>query len=443
MKRTCIIGSGITALARAWHLKQSGGQCLVLESSDRIGGAIQSFREGDYLAEEGPNSIQVNSSEVDAFLKSIPGLTSKEIRASDKANKRYIVRNSRLHAVPTGPLSAITTPLWSFSGKLRVLKEPFISKVDAGVEESAADFVRRRLGDEIYKYAINPLIGGIYASKPETLSLRYAFPKLYALEQNHGGLIRGAVAKMRAARKNPKPRFEKRIISFEQGLHELPDHLAKSLGESVQTNVSIESIQSDGNEWIVRWNGEAHSYDEVVLTGPSHTLSNLPLEDQLKDSLRPLEQIDYPPVSVLSLAYKREDVAHPLDGFGALVPECEGRNILGILFPSSIFPGRAPEGEVLLTIFIGGGRQPKLAVPEMKHVRETAIAEVNSLLGISGAPTFCHHRHWPKAIPQYKLGYGEILDQIESIENQFPGLRVKGNYRDGISLSDCIKAGLS
>ena len=440
MNTTCIIGSGITALAPAWQLKQSGGHCVVLESSDRIGGAIQSFREGDYLAEEGPNSIQVNSYEVDAFLKSVPGLAAKEIKASKEANKRYIVRGGRLHAVPMGPLSAITTPLWSFGGKLRVLKEPFISKIEARVEESAADFVRRRLGDELYKYAINPLIGGIYAGNPEALSLRYAFPKLYALEQNHGGLIRGAIAKTRAARKSSAPTFEKRIISFEHGLHELPDHLARALGESVHTNVSVDSIQSDGNEWIVRWNGEAHSYDEVVLTGPSHTLSDLPLENRVRESLHPLQRIDYPPVSVLSLAYKREDVAHPLDGFGALVPECEGRSILGVLFPSSIFPGRAPEDEVLLTVFVGGERQPELAVADTERVRETAIAEVNSLLGISGAPTFCHHRHWPKAIPQYKLGYGETLGRIKDIESQFPGLRLAGNYRDGISLSNCIEA---
>lgn len=440
MSKTCIIGSGITALARAWRLKQQGQDCVVLESSDKVGGAIQSFRDGSYLAEEGPNSIQVNSAEVDTFLKSVPGLAERELKASVEANKRYIVRGGKPHAVPMGPLSAITTPLWSFAGKLRVLKEPFISPIEPETEESAADFVRRRLGNELYEYAINPLIGGIYAGNPEALSLRYAFPKLYALEQNHGGMIRGAIAKMRAAKKSDTPKFDKRIISFKDGLHELPKILAEALGDSIHTGISLQSIQQQDSKWAIEWNSSAHLFDEVVLTSPSHTLSKLPFSKSIQDSFKPLEQIDYPPVSVLSLSYKRSDIEHPLDGFGALVPECEGHSILGVLFPSSIFEGRAPEDEVLLTVFIGGERQPELAVADTEQVKKTAIAEVTQLLGISGQPTFCHHKHWPLAIPQYKLGYGEILKQIDSIESTYPGLQLRGNYRDGISLSYCIEA---
>ncbi len=440
MVNTCIIGSGITALTRAWQLKQQGQNCIVLECSDKIGGAIQSFRNGSYLAEEGPNSIQVNSAEVDTFLQSVPGLKSRELKASTEANKRYIVRGGKLHAVPMGPLSAITTPLWSFTGKLRVLKEPFVSRIDAEQEESAADFVRRRLGNELYEYAINPLIGGIYAGNPEALSLQYAFPKLYALEQNHGGLIRGAVAKMRAAKSKGAPKFDKRIISFKDGLHELPKLLAEALGDSVHTGISLQSIQQRDSKWAVEWDGNTHEFDEVVLTTPSHTLSKLPFCESIQDSFKPLEQIDYPPVSVLSLSYKRSDIQHPLDGFGALVPECEGHNILGVLFPSSIFKGRAPEDEVLLTVFIGGERQPELAVADTEQIKETATAELSQLLGISGQPTFCHHKHWPLAIPQYKLGYGEILKQIDNIESSYLGLKLRGNYRDGISLSYCIEA---
>jgi oxygen-dependent protoporphyrinogen oxidase len=370
----------------------------------------------------------------------VPGLKSRELKASTEANKRYIVRGGKLHAVPMGPLSAITTPLWSFTGKLRVLKEPFVSRIDAEQEESAADFVRRRLGNELYEYAINPLIGGIYAGNPEALSLRYAFPKLYALEQNYGGLIRGAVAKMWAAKSKGAPKFDKRIISFKDGLHELPKLLAEALGDLVHTGISLQSIQQRDSKWAVEWDGNTHEFDEVVLTTPSHTLGKLPFCESIQDSFKPLEQIDYPPVSVLSMSYKRSDIQHPLDGFGALVPECEGHNILGVLFPSSIFKGRAPEDEVLLTVFIGGERQPELAVADTEQIKETATAELSQLLGISGQPTFCHHKHWPLAIPQYKLGYGEILKQIDNIESSYLGLKLRGNYRDGISLSYCIEA---
>ncbi|MFT5837272.1 MAG: oxygen-dependent protoporphyrinogen oxidase [Candidatus Azotimanducaceae bacterium] len=440
MKRIAIIGSGITALARAWQFKQQGHECVVLETTDTIGGAIQSYREGAYLAEEGPNSIQVHSAEVDAFLKSIPDFADRVIVASTAANKRFIVRDGQPHAVPVGPLTAITTPLWSFGGKLRVLKEPFIPAIEPETEESAADFVRRRLGDELYRYAINPLIGGIYAGDPQQLSLRYAFPKLYALEQNHGGMIRGAIAKMRAARGSDAPQVDKRIISFKDGLAELPQLLAAALGNAVHTRVSINSIHSTDAGWTIKWNGSEHIYDEVLLTAPAHALAKLPLGEAIQQSLQPLAAIDYPPVSVLSLAFKRSEVAHPLDGFGVLVPECEGRSILGALFPSTLFAGRAPADEVMLTVFVGGERQPELAVADTDAVMATVLPELNKLLGVSGAPTFVHHRHWPRAIPQYKIGYGSLLAQMDAVEAKFPGLKLAGNYRDGISLSDCIEA---
>ncbi len=443
VKKICIIGSGITALARAWQLKQRGFDCEVLECSQHIGGAIQSFRSGPYLAEEGPNSIQVNSHQVDAFLRSVPGLEARTLVADDTAKKRFILRNGQAVAVPMGPLSALTTPLWSFAGKLRVLKEPFVKSLPPDIEESAADFVRRRLGDELYRYAINPLIGGIYAGDPEQLSLRYGFPKLYALEQNHGGMIRGALAKMRAARQNDAPPINKRIISFKDGLAELPQLLAQAIGKAVHTGVSIKSIRRTQDGWQLDWNGHSHAYDELILTTPAHALPKLPLEPALQSALQALQTIDYPPVSVLSLAFKRAQIAHPLDGFGVLVPECEGRKILGALFPSSLFSERAPEDEALLTVFIGGERQPELAVPDTQALLAQVLPELQAILGVSGDPSFVHHKHWPRAIPQYKLGYGQTLEQMDRIEADHPGLKLAGNYRNGISLSYCIEAALA
>jgi oxygen-dependent protoporphyrinogen oxidase len=442
MKHIGIIGSGITALATAWQHKQSGDICTVFESSNRIGGAIQSFRQGDYLAEEGPNSLQVNSAEVDAFLDSVPGLKERVIEADPAAKKRFIVRGGKLHAVPMGPLSAITTPLWSLGGKLRLLKEPFIKPIDAELEESAADFVRRRLGEELYEYAINPLIGGIYAGDPEKLSLRYAFPKLYALEQNSGGLIRGALDKMRTARRSDTPKINKRIISFKDGLGELPQLLASALGDSVRTNIHLESIEPDRTGWTIQHRGKKEFFDQLIVTVPAHVLSQLPFSPEIIEAFAPLQKIDYPPVSVLSLAFKRRDVAHPIDGFGALVPECEKHRILGVLFPSSIFPNRAPKDEVLLTVFIGGERQPELATSDTEKLQTMVLEELRPPLGVNGEPTFSHHRHWPLAIPQYKLGYGEILQQIDEIEKRFPHLKLAGNYRTGISLTYCIESSL-
>jgi oxygen-dependent protoporphyrinogen oxidase len=408
---------------------------------------MRSHREGDYLAEEGPNSILLNSLEIEAFLNSIPDLNASIIEALPEAKKRFIVRGGKAHTVPTGPISAITTPLWSLAGKLRVLKEPFIKAAPVGIEESVAEFVRRRLGDELYRYAINPLVGGIYAGDPEKLSLQYAFPKLHALDQNHGGLIRGGIAKMKAGRTNQGPKARKRIISFKNGMAELPEKLAAALGCSLHTAISIISIQKFNEQWIVAWKSPdgstiEDSFDQLVLTAPAHRLGHLPFDAALQDKLRHLSAIDYPPVSVISFGFKRAEVAHPIDGFGALVPECEGRKILGVLFPSSLFAQRAPKDEVLLTVFVGGERQPECATANTETLKKIVLPELEQLLGITGKPTFVHHKHWDKAIPQYKLGYAAHLAEMERIEQLNPGLHLAGNYRTGISVTYCLEAAL-
>lgn len=444
MKKVAIIGSGISALTRAWALSQKGHECTVLESSDSVGGAIQSIRAGNYLAEEGPNSIQVNGPVVDAFLRSIPGLEARVVTAAPRAKKRFIARGGKLHAVPMGPLQAVTTGLWSLRGRIRALKDPFIRPINPEQEESAADFVRRRLGSELYDYAMNPLIGGIYAGDPEQLSLRYAFPKLYALEQNHGGLIRGGLAKMPLARKKSTPaEFEKRILSFKNGLAELPQRLAQALGKCVITGAVIERIVPSDHGWLLEYGGISRVFDRLIVTVPAHALVKLPFPTEIIAGFNSLRAIAHPPVSVISLAFKRSEVTHPLDGFGALVPECEQRKILGVLFPSSLFPGRAPKDEVLLTTFVGGERQPELATEDTQTLKSLVLPELRELLGVRGDPTFVHHRHWSHAIPQYKLGYSRILEKINHIELERPGLQLAGNYRTGISLTDCIESALS
>jgi len=427
-------------------LQKRGSQCCVLETASRPGGAIYSRRSGAYLAEEGPHSIQVNSQQIEDFLNSIPDLQTSICESKPEAKKRFVLRNGQLHAVPLKPLDAITSPLWSTRAKLRILKEPFVKAPPADVEESVADFVRRRLGDELYKYAVNPMVAGIYAGDPEKLSLKHTFPKLHALEQNHGSLIRGLLRKKKNARKDPRSK-PTRILSFKDGMAELPNKLATALGDAVQTGVTIDSIQQNDGQWTIQWTtteGTTHEarFDQLILTLPAHRLKSLPLEPTLKKALSPLDTIDYPPVSILTLGFKRENITHPLDGFGFLVPECEQRQLLGVLFPSSIFAGRTPEDEVLLATFIGGARQPKLATADTEALLANVLPELEQLLGVRGKPTFVHHRHWEQAIPQYELGYGTHLEEMTQIEHDYPGLKLAGNYRTGVSVTACIEAAM-
>jgi oxygen-dependent protoporphyrinogen oxidase len=445
--KICIIGAGISGLACAWERQRKGGDCTVLEQSEQPGGAIRSYHDGDYLAEEGPHSILLNSTKIENFLNSIPDLQSSIVESDPGAKKRFVLRDGKPHSVPLSPLAAVTTSLWSLKGKLRALKELFIKAAPVDCEESIADFVRRRLGDELYHYAVNPMVAGIYAGDPEVLSLKHTFPKLYALEQDHGGLLRGMIRTMKLSRKNKERKPTRRILSFKNGMAELPEKLASALGESLSTDVSIESICKSGKGWEVTWTDSTDktsedTFDQLILTVPAHRLKNLPLESELHTALSSLDTINYPPVSVLSLGFRRNDVKHPLDGFGLLVPECENRKILGVLFPSSTFPERAPKGEILLAVFVGGTRQPEFATADTEALKAIVLPELKELLGVTGEPTFVHHKHWEKAIPQYTLGYDQQLAKMKQIEQNYPGLKLAGNYRTGISVTACIEAAL-
>ena len=349
--------------------------------------------------------------------------------------------------MPLSPLAALTTPLWSLKGKLRALKEPFVKAASPDLDESIADFARRRLGAELYNYAVNPMVAGIYAGDPETLSIKHTFPKLHAFEQEHGGLLRGMIYTIKNARRNSANRPSKRILSFKNGMAELPQKLAFALGHSLQTNISIDCIQKSKSQWNITWSdseGKVNkdAFDQLILTIPAHRLKDLPLDPELSNALSSLVTIDYPPVSVLSLGFRQDDVKHPLDGFGFLVPECENRQILGVLFPSSIFPERAPTGEILITVFVGGTRQPGLATADTEALKAIVLPELKELLGVCGKPTFIHHRYWKKAIPQYTLGHCKQLAEMEQIERSYPGLKLVGNYRTGVAVTACIEAAL-
>lgn len=445
MPSATIIGAGISGLACALELKKAGWRVHVLETSDRIGGAIQTYHTDGYLIEAGPNTLMVNTRQTWDFLQDI-GLCDTIVEPGAAGNKRYIVKNRQLVAAPMGPLQALTTPLFSWSGKLRVIGDLFTRRPEGLVEESVAAFVRRRVGHEFLDYAINPFVGGIYAGDPEYLSLEYAFPKMAALERTHGSLIAGAIAKMRAkkaAAKAGEPAFKNRMLSFKQGMQTLPKALAAQLGDSIHTDIALTSIQKNSSHWSVTYKsqdrGKHLDCEHLILATPAHTLSTLPLPGKLRDRLSLLANIKHPAVTTLYLGFSREQIGHALDGFGVLIPKVEKRNVLGALFSTSLFPGRAPDGHVGLTVFIGGTRNPELATLSHDDHVQLACNELKGLVGLRGEPKFVKRTVWAKAIPQYELGYGEIIKSIQKAEADFSKLHLIGNYREGISVTQCLE----
>jgi len=435
-----VIGGGVTGLSAAWHLRRRGLRAIVFEARARPGGVMASMRDGDWLLETGPNTLFENTPEITAFINEL-GLGPRRLGASPAAKKRYVVRAGVPVALPDSPLSFAASPLLSWPAKLGLLKEPFIRRAPEGREESVAEFVTRRLGREFLDYIVNPFVAGVFAGDPAELSVRHAFPKLYALEHEHGSLLRGALARRNAS---AGPRGS--MISFPDGLGEIPRALARSLGDDFRPNHAVTAVRRAGPAWRISFTtgglrGE-EDFSAVVCALPPDGLAGLAFEGvPATEGLAALRTIPQPPVASVFLGYRREDVAHPLDGFGLLTPAVEQRRILGTLFSSTLFPGRAPAGHVALTTFVGGTRQPELGRAGDRELLDTVQGELTALLGVRGQPVIARVQHWPRAIAQYTVGFQRHKDACAAAEAGAPGLFLGGPCRDGVSLSHCILAG--
>lgn len=426
-------------MALALELQSHGEDVQLLEASTRVGGHVRTIRRDGYTVETGPNTLQVNDPAIEAFLEK-HHLLDNAIEANATARKRYIIRGGRPVAVPASPLSGITSPLFSFKAKLKLAQEAFIPQANHP-DESLANFVRRRLGQEFLDYAINPMVGGVYAGDPEKLSVKHAFPKVWALEAQSGSLIRGAIAKKKQARRCGNA-FKTKLLSWPEGMDTLTRNLSASL--NIATGIRITEITSTAQGWRVDWedahNGYTKMCKKLIIAVPAFALSGLPFEPVITQALAHLSELYYPPVSMLALGFPHQAIRHALDGFGMLVPEVEGFNILGTLFSSTLFPGRAPEGHALLTTFIGGARQPESARLDTDTIQSLVLKDLDKLLGIQGEPTFVEHAFWPRAIPQYEVGHQKYIDTLESLERSFPNLHFVGNYRHGIAAGKCLSA---
>jgi oxygen-dependent protoporphyrinogen oxidase len=441
MTPVAIVGGGITGLTAAFYLRRQNIPVTLYESSSRTGGMIQTTRRDGFLVEHGPNTILESAPGVSALVSDLE-LKSRRLYPAAGMKARYVVRDGRTLLLPQSALAAVRTPLLSLRAKLGVLGEPFVPR---GIleDEPLAAFVTRRLGSELLDYLIDPFVGGVYAGDPDRLSVTHAFPKLHALEQTYGSLIKGALLGARARRKRGGvSRVSAPMFTFDGGLGVLVEALQARLDAAVHLDSVVTGVRRDEPGWTIETSaGASRKHSAVLLCAPAYRVAGITIDGAARQDLAPLREIYYPPVARVAVGFRRDQIARALDGFGVLIPRKERMNTLGILFSSSLFPNRAPEGHALLTAYLGGSRGRDVVDTTDAGLIELTLTDIRKLMGVLGYPVFADVVRIPRAIPQYNVGYGAVKDSIGRLEAQAPGVFVASSYRDGISVADCIVGG--
>ncbi len=430
-----VVGAGISGLALAASLRSRGVRVRVIEAAPAAGGNLRTERtgtpEGAWLLDLGPNSFG-DAAKPFMDLVRLAGIEDRLVRSGEGGTRRFIFRRGRLREVPSHPVKFLFSGLLPPSGVLRLAREPWIAPRAAGApEESLGAFCDRRLGRWAREKLLTPVVGGIYAGDPMRLGAESAFPAMVALEREHGSLIR-------AARKGHGPPSRGTLSSFRDGLAELPAALAKLLGESLTTDAAARRVIRDGAAWRVETGARAFTAPTLAISTPADVTASLlrPIDAALASEL---DAIPYAPMTVVHVGVRRDAVPALPPGFGFLVPRDEGVRILGAIFSSQLFEGRAPAGHVLLTVFAGGSLDAEAPSLTDAAVRDFVMADLRRAIGLEGEPSLFRVTRWPRAIPQYVVGHKDRVARIDAAVAKHAGLRLLGNWRGGIAMPDCAR----
>lgn len=433
-----VVGGGITGLACWWRLHQLGVDAVVLEASARAGGAVRSESVGGLVVERGPNTVQ-GTPELLELIRAV-GLDEERVEAPRRL-ARYVVRDGVLHALPDSLLGLAACGVVSAAAKARMTAEVAIPPRRDGAEETVEQFFARRFGGEVVDALVAPFVSGTFAGDPTRLSAEALFPSLVALERRHGSVIRGLLFGA-----GPR-RGALRLTSLRGGLERLVHRVADRAGDRLSGGARVARVRHDPStrEFVLegrdaggprRWTARA-----VVLAVAAWDAAPL-LTEIAPAAAAALAAIEAPPLAVVSLAWPRSAVAHPLDGFGFLVARHEPLSILGCLWPGSIFPQRGDDGgRVCMTSFVGGARFPERAHLDDAALIATVAADLERVLGVRGAPEVLAIARYERAIPQYTIGHPARIERLRAEVGAVPGLFVTGNFLGGIALGECVRQG--
>lgn len=445
MKRIAIIGGGISGLSALHFIRTRYGdacRAVLYERDSRLGGTIGTDRINGFISDWGPNG----------FLDKVP-LTLQmihELGADDRldpsksaSGKRFIYHNRRLHEISPSPVAFLRSPLLSLKGRLRVIREPFVKTQRADDDESVFDFAVRRIGREAAETLIVPMVSGIFGGDAHELSLKSCFPIMREMEDEYGSLFKALIGRRKAARKSGGESGGPagpggRLTSFKNGLHSLIEIFAERYRDDIVTERPIRRIVKDGAAFrLVGEDGWTESCDGVICAAPTYAAASM--VDELDADLADLlDEFPYASIAVVSLGFAREAVGCDLDGFGFLIPRREGVRILGSIWTSSIFTGRAPDGTVLMRTMIGGATDPDAAALSDGALLDIVSAELKPIVDIKDAPAYVRIYKYRQGIPQFVVGHPERMRRMDDILKNHPGLYFTGNTYQGVGLNDCV-----
>ncbi|MDP6689938.1 MAG: protoporphyrinogen oxidase [Alphaproteobacteria bacterium] len=429
-----VIGGGVSGLATAHGLKQQGYSVMLLERQAQPGGSAVSERFDGFLMEHGPSTMNALVPAANEFSESL-GLEDLRCDLGDGIRRRYLVSGGALAGIPMGPLGFLTAGYLSPWARLRILAEFLIPHGSPGADESVMEFCVRRFGREFAERVMDPMVAGIYGGgRASELSVAAIFPMLVALEEKYGSVTLGIMHRRREGGKMPGSR----LFSWRDGIATLTRTLAGELGDCIRSGVTVRRISATPGGYSVDLGRDGRVQGRaVVVATQAHVAARL-IADVDPLGAAAADRIKAPPLAVVFLGYRREDVAHPLDGLGFLSAEAENRDILGCQFSSTMFPGRAPEGHVAVSAYIGGVRAPHLAGLPGPELLDLVRGEFSDLIGASGEPVAAKVRHWPVGLPQYAAGHRGLVTDLSQCHERQPGLFLTGNYFAGPSVATCL-----
>ena len=449
-----VVGGGISGLAaahRAVEVARERGRSVeltLLEAADRLGGTIQTEHRDGFLVEGGPDSFLSEKPWALDLCRRL-GLGERLLRTDDRFRRTYVVFRGRLHPLPDGfQLLAptrlgpfVSSRLFSWPGKLRMALDLVLPR-GSDPDESLGSFVRRRLGREALQRVAQPLVAGIYTADPDDLSLAATMPRFLEMERRERSVILSLWRAGRQRRERASGARWSLFVTMADGMEELIRALAARLpGGAVRLKEPVTGVAREGAGWrVTTAAGAAVDADALVLAAESHQAARL-LRYVDPGLAHLLDGIPYASSATVTLAYRRRDIAHPLDGFGFVVPQIERRPIIACTFSSVKYPGRAPAQHALLRVFVGGALNEAVLHADDGTLVATARRELAELLGVAGEPLFVRVVRHPRSMPQYHVGHAARAEAIEQAVGRLPGLRLAGGAYRGVGIADCVRSG--